>query len=43
MCRPRRRVLVNITPAFRADHMPYSGVKDSGQGREGVKYEGRPG
>jgi acyl-CoA reductase-like NAD-dependent aldehyde dehydrogenase len=31
-------VLVNITPAFRADHMPYGGVKDSGQGREGVKY-----
>ena len=31
-------VLVNITPAFRADHMPYWGVKDSGQGREGVKY-----
>jgi acyl-CoA reductase-like NAD-dependent aldehyde dehydrogenase len=31
-------ILVNITPAFRADHMPYGGVKDSGQGREGVKY-----
>lgn len=31
-------VLINITPAFRADHMPYGGVKDSGQGREGVKY-----
>jgi len=31
-------VLVNITPADRADHMPYGGVKDSGQGREGVKY-----
>ena len=31
-------VLVNITPSFRADHMPYGGVKDSGQGREGVKY-----
>jgi acyl-CoA reductase-like NAD-dependent aldehyde dehydrogenase len=31
-------VLVNITPAFRADHMPYGGVKESGQGREGVKY-----
>ncbi len=31
-------VLVNITPAFRADQMPYGGVKDSGQGREGVKY-----
>lgn len=31
-------VLINITPSFRADHMPYGGVKDSGQGREGVKY-----
>jgi hypothetical protein len=27
-------VLVNITPSFRADQMPYGGVKDSGQGRE---------
>lgn len=31
-------VLINITPSFRADQMPYGGVKDSGQGREGVKY-----
>ena len=31
-------VLVNVPPAFRADHMPYGGVKDSGQGREGVPY-----
>lgn len=31
-------VLVNVTPSFRADHMPYGGVKDSGQGREGVRY-----
>ncbi|BAK36222.1 hypothetical protein MLP_32080 [Microlunatus phosphovorus NM-1] len=31
-------VLINITRSFRADHMPYGGVKDSGQGREGVKY-----
>lgn len=31
-------VLVNTPPAFRADHMPYGGVKDSGQGREGVPY-----
>ncbi|WP_158253231.1 aldehyde dehydrogenase family protein [Cryobacterium sp. N19] len=31
-------VLVNIPPSFRADHMPYGGVKESGQGREGVKY-----
>jgi acyl-CoA reductase-like NAD-dependent aldehyde dehydrogenase len=31
-------VLVNDVPTFRIDHMPYGGVKDSGQGREGVKY-----
>jgi acyl-CoA reductase-like NAD-dependent aldehyde dehydrogenase len=31
-------VLVNLPPSFRADHMPYGGVKSSGQGREGVKY-----
>jgi acyl-CoA reductase-like NAD-dependent aldehyde dehydrogenase len=31
-------VLVNMPPSFRADHMPYGGVKGSGQGREGVKY-----
>jgi len=31
-------VLVNMPPSFRADHMPYGGVKQSGEGREGVKY-----
>jgi len=31
-------VLVNEVPTFRADHMPYGGVKDSGLGREGVRY-----
>lgn len=31
-------VLINMPPSFRADHMPYGGVKDSGEGREGVKY-----
>lgn len=31
-------VLVNDVPTFRIDHMPYGGVKDSGQGREGPRY-----
>jgi acyl-CoA reductase-like NAD-dependent aldehyde dehydrogenase len=31
-------VLVNMPPSFRADHMPYGGVKGSGQGTEGVRY-----
>lgn len=31
-------VTVNEVPTFRADHMPYGGIKDSGLGREGPKY-----
>lgn len=31
-------VLVNQTPTARLDHLPYGGVKDSGRGREGVRY-----
>jgi glyceraldehyde-3-phosphate dehydrogenase (NADP+) len=31
-------VLLNDVPTFRVDHMPYGGIKDSGLGREGVKY-----
>jgi acyl-CoA reductase-like NAD-dependent aldehyde dehydrogenase len=25
-------------PAFRIDHMPYGGIKESGLGREGLRY-----
>jgi len=31
-------VINNDVPSFRVDHMPYGGVKNSGFGREGVKY-----
>ncbi|MDA3780085.1 MAG: aldehyde dehydrogenase family protein [Bacteroidales bacterium] len=31
-------VIINDIPTFRVDHMPYGGVKNSGFGREGVKY-----
>jgi len=30
-------VIVNDVPTYRIDHMPYGGVKDSGQGREGLR------
>jgi acyl-CoA reductase-like NAD-dependent aldehyde dehydrogenase len=29
-------VIINDVPSYRADQMPYGGVKDSGQGREGL-------
>ncbi|GAA3331352.1 hypothetical protein GCM10020331_087620 [Ectobacillus funiculus] len=31
-------VMINDIPTFRVDHMPYGGVKESGFGREGLKY-----
>jgi acyl-CoA reductase-like NAD-dependent aldehyde dehydrogenase len=31
-------VIVNDVPGFRADNMPYGGVKDSGSGREGPRF-----
>jgi len=31
-------LIINDFPTFRVDHMPYGGTKDSGIGREGIKY-----
>jgi aldehyde dehydrogenase (NAD+) len=31
-------VVIGDVPSYRADHMPYGGAKDSGVGREGVRY-----
>ncbi len=31
-------VLVGDSPSWRVDHMPYGGVKESGLGREGVRF-----
>jgi acyl-CoA reductase-like NAD-dependent aldehyde dehydrogenase len=31
-------VIVNDVPTYRVDHMPYGGVKESGAGREGLRY-----
>ncbi len=31
-------VVINAVPGFRADNMPYGGIKDSGAGREGPRF-----
>jgi len=31
-------VMIGDVPSFRVDQMPYGGVKDSGLGREGLRY-----
>ena len=31
-------MVVGDVPSFRADQMPYGGIKESGVGREGLKY-----
>jgi len=30
--------MINDTPTYRVDQMPYGGVKDSGWGKEGPQY-----
>ena len=31
-------LIVNDIPTYRIDHMPYGGIKESGIGREGIRY-----
>ena len=31
-------VVIGDVPSWRVDHMPYGGIKDSGQGREGIRF-----
>lgn len=31
-------VMINEVPSWRVDHMPYGGTKDSGLGREGIRW-----
>jgi glyceraldehyde-3-phosphate dehydrogenase (NADP+) len=31
-------LMINDVPTFRIDHMPYGGMKASGEGREGLRY-----
>jgi glyceraldehyde-3-phosphate dehydrogenase (NADP+) len=31
-------LIINSAPGFRLDHMPYGGLRDSGEGLEGIRY-----
>ena len=31
-------VVINDVPTYRVDHMPYGGIKESGIGREGLRW-----
>ena len=31
-------MIIGDVPSYRADQMPYGGAKESGAGREGVRY-----
>ena len=31
-------MIIGDVPSWRVDHMPYGGVKDSGLGREGIRF-----
>jgi acyl-CoA reductase-like NAD-dependent aldehyde dehydrogenase len=31
-------IVINDVPSYRVDNMPYGGVKDSGLGREGIRF-----
>jgi acyl-CoA reductase-like NAD-dependent aldehyde dehydrogenase len=35
---PMSGVIIGDVPSWRADQMPYGGVKDSGMGREGIRF-----